>query len=508
MGPDGRAARRRLAQFLPLLLIVLGLGSVAAQPAAPVMVAEIKGAIGVGATGFIQRAIDRARTQNATLLVLQLDTPGGLVSSTRDIISAMLASPVPIAVYVAPSGARAASAGTYIAYASHISAMAPGTHLGAATPVSMGGMPGTPEREPAKKRDGDKSAPADDSTAMERKVLNDAVAYIRSLAQLRGRNADWAERAVRGGETLTADEALRDKVIDVVATDLNDLLAKIDGRKVSAAAGERVLATKGVEIVTLTPDWRDRILTVITEPSIAYLLLIIGFYGIIFEFWSPGFVAPGVIGAISLLLGLAALSVLPVNYAGLALILLGLGLHDRRALHAGHRRARHRRPGLLRRRLDLPVRAYRGRLRVQRALPFIAVTSLTAAALVPLRARQRAAGAQGRHRQRRRGYDRRQRASHRLGAAERPRALPRGIVERARQRHLRCRRCRTRRRRRRTAHSWSNRKPRGDKHVRDQPLVRLRRPRSRSFFCSRTTLCGFSASTSAASSSRSAVSGR
>jgi membrane-bound serine protease (ClpP class) len=231
---------------------------------------------------------------------------------------------VPIAVYVAPSGARAASAGTYIAYASHISAMAPGTHLGAATPVSMGGMPGS--SEPARRRDGDKSAPADDSTAMERKVLNDAVAYIRSLAQLRGRNADWAERAVRGGETLTADEALRDKVIDVVATDLNDLLAKIDGRKVSVAAGARVLATRGATIVTLAPDWRDRILTVITDPSIAYLLLIIGFYGIIFEFWSPGFVAPGVIGAISLLLGLAALSVLPVNYAGLALILLGLGL--------------------------------------------------------------------------------------------------------------------------------------------------------------------------------------
>lgn len=327
MGPDGSAAMQRLRAFLPLLLIVLGLGSAAAQPAAPVIVADIKGAIGVGATGFIQRAIERARTQNATLLVFQLDTPGGLVSSTRDIISAMLASPVPIAVYVAPSGARAASAGTYIAYASHVSAMAPGTHLGAATPVSMGGMPGsTPEREPAKRGDDDKSKPAEGGTAMERKVLNDAVAYIRSLAQLRGRNADWAERAVRGGETLTADEALREKVIDVIATDLTDLLAKIDGRKVSAAAGERVLATKGAAIVTLMPDWRDRILTVITDPSIAYLLLIIGFYGIIFEFWSPGFVAPGVIGAISLLLGLAALSVLPVNYAGLALILLGIAL--------------------------------------------------------------------------------------------------------------------------------------------------------------------------------------
>ncbi len=324
MGPDGNAAIWQRVRLLPLLLILLGLGSAAAQPAAPVIVAEVRGAIGVGATGFIQRAIDRARAQNATLLVLQLDTPGGLVSSTRDIISAMLASTVPIAVYVAPAGARAASAGTYIAYASHISAMAPGTHLGAATPVSMGGMPGS--TEPAKRRDGDKSAPADESTAMERKVLNDAVAYIRTLAQLRGRNADWAERAVRSGETLTADDALREKVIDVVATDLNDLLAKIDGRKVKAAAGEHVLVTKGATIVTLAPDWRDRILTVITDPSIAYLLLIIGFYGIIFEFWSPGFVAPGVIGAISLLLGLAALSVLPVNYAGLALILLGLGL--------------------------------------------------------------------------------------------------------------------------------------------------------------------------------------
>jgi membrane-bound serine protease (ClpP class) len=327
MGLDMRTVLQRLRHVLPLL-VVLTLASAEAQPSAPVLVADVKGAIGVASTGFIQRAIDRARAQNATLLVLQLDTPGGLVSSTRDIISAMLASPVPIAVYVSPSGARAASAGTYIAYASHVSAMAPGTHLGAATPVSMGGMPGLPgDRDQDKKREDDKKKPAsDEGSAMERKVLNDAVAYIRSLAQLRGRNADWAERAVRAGETLTADEALREKVIDVVARDLPDLLRQLDGRRVTAAETERVIATKGATLVTLSPDWRDRILAVITDPSIAYLLLIIGVYGIIFEFWSPGFVAPGVIGAISLLLGLAALSVLPVNYAGLALIFLGIAL--------------------------------------------------------------------------------------------------------------------------------------------------------------------------------------
>jgi membrane-bound serine protease (ClpP class) len=321
MGLDGRSARRILASALSPLLLALALTTAAAQPAAPVLVAEIKGAIGVASTGFIQRAMEKARAQDATLLVLQLDTPGGLVSSTRDIISAMLASPVPIAVYVAPSGARAASAGTYIAIASHIAAMAPGTHLGAATPVALGGAPGMPGEDKRSEKD-----KAGDGSAMDRKVINDAVAYIRSLAQLRGRNADWAERAVRGGETLTAEEALRDKVVDLVAPSLAALLTSIDGRKVTTASGERTLATKSATITTLAPDWRDRILAVITDPSIAYLLLIIGIYGIIFEFWSPGFVAPGVIGAISLLLGLAALSVLPVNYAGLALILLGIAL--------------------------------------------------------------------------------------------------------------------------------------------------------------------------------------
>lgn len=300
----------------------------------PILVVDVKGAIGVGTGYFLTKALERARDQRAGLLVVRIDTPGGLVSATRDIIQAILASPVPVAVFVAPSGARAASAGTYIAYAAHIAAMAPGTHLGAATPVQLGapGLPGAPE--PPNKDDGGKDD-ASGGTAMERKVMNDAIAYIRSLAQLRGRNADWAEQAVREAATLTAAEALKENVVDVTAANLADLLEQLDGRPVETADGTKRLDTFAASVVTIEPDWQARLLSTITDPNIAFILLMIGIYGIIFEFWSPGLTGPGVVGAISLILGLMALSALPVNYAGLALLALGVALMAAEAFAPG-----------------------------------------------------------------------------------------------------------------------------------------------------------------------------
>ncbi|MGQ0664814.1 MAG: NfeD family protein [Pseudomonadota bacterium] len=319
--PRVQPPRRALALGL---VVVFGVAMWPAEGRAspPVVVLEVKGVIGVAASGYVARGLDQARVQDASLVVLRMDTPGGLLTSTREIVQAILASPVPVAVYVAPAGARAASAGTYIVYASHVAAMAPGTHLGAATPVALGvpGMPESPDRD-RRRDDGERS-----SGTMERKVVNDAAAYLRGLAQLRGRNAEWAEQAVRAGATLTAAEALGERVVDLVARDLDELLAQLDGRGVSAAGAERVLATKDAAVLTLAPDWRERALGVISDPNVAYLLLLIGIYGIILEFWNPGFVAPGVIGAIALLLALAALAVLPVDYAGLALILLGIAL--------------------------------------------------------------------------------------------------------------------------------------------------------------------------------------
>ncbi|HET9403979.1 MAG TPA: nodulation protein NfeD [Burkholderiales bacterium] len=321
-----------------ILFAALLSGGAAAESARPVITFEIKGAIGVAATMQMEAALVRARQENAALVVMNLDTPGGLVTSTRDIIQAMLASPVPIAVYVSPSGARAASAGTYMAYAAHVSAMAPGTHLGAATPVQMGPPGGTPGSPAPAKRDGEpgrKDAPTDGQSAMERKVLNDAIAYLRSLAQLRGRNAAWAEKAVRDAATLTAEEAVKARVVDFLAADLAELLARADGRRVKAAGVEQRIATKGAETIAVEPDWRMRVLGVLTNPNIAFLLLLAGVYGILFEFWNPGAVVPGVIGGISLLLALAALTVLPVNYAGLALLLLGIALMTVEALTPG-----------------------------------------------------------------------------------------------------------------------------------------------------------------------------
>jgi membrane-bound serine protease (ClpP class) len=326
-----KAAAVPAAWLSALLFIGLFAASIAdarAQPSPdrPVLLIDIKGAIGFVAVEHLTKALGRAASQDAPALIVRLDTPGGLVSSTREMIQAILASRVPVVTYVAPNGSRAASAGTYLMYASHVAAMAPSTHLGAATPISLapGGLPGSPP--PPKPSPGPDKQPPDPLTGMERKVVNDAVAYIRSLAELRGRNPDWAERAVREAATLTATAALQERVIDVIAKDVADLLTQIDGRKTTTAAGETRLETKGRGTVELKPDWKMRVMSAIADPNIALILLMIGIYGILFEFWTPGAVAPGVVGGICLLVALTALSVLPVNYAGLALLLLGIGL--------------------------------------------------------------------------------------------------------------------------------------------------------------------------------------
>ena len=320
-----------MVRLLCLLAVAsLGFAPSWSSTASPsVAVVPLSGAIGPASADFVTRALARAADEHAQLVVLQIDTPGGLDRSMRQIVKEILASPVPVAAFVAPSGARAASAGTYILYASHIAAMAPGTNLGAATPVNMG-APESPNASPQKPGDtkDSKEQPtaekAAEQTAMSKKQVHDAAAYIRSLAQLRGRNAAWGERAVREAVSLSADEALTEKVIDVTARDVSDLVAKLNGRKVTTASGEQVLATSDVTLISIEPDWRTRFLAVITDPSVALLLLMAGVYLLIFEFMNPGMALPGVLGAISLLLGLFALQMLPVNYAGLGLLLLGL----------------------------------------------------------------------------------------------------------------------------------------------------------------------------------------
>lgn len=293
-------------------------------PSLEVLVVDVSGAIGVGTRFYLNEAFQQARNRDSALIVLRLDTPGGLVSATREIIQQILASPVPVVLYVAPNGARAASAGTYISYAAHVAAMAPGTHLGAATPVRIS-LPGAqPPASPGGKDD--KTAKPAGGDAMENKILNDAIAGLRSLAQLRGRNAEWAEKAVRDASTLTASEALKLNVVDIVAANVPDLLHQIDGRTVQMARGPRVIRSANATISEFPMNWKAQFLSAITDPNIAFILLLVGFYGIVFEFLSPGLTGPGIVGAISLLLGLAALSMLPLNFAGVALLLLGLAL--------------------------------------------------------------------------------------------------------------------------------------------------------------------------------------
>jgi membrane-bound serine protease (ClpP class) len=291
-------------------------------------VLTIEGAIGPGTSDYVVRGLADAASDDVALVVLELDTPGGLDTSMREIVRAILASPVPVVGYVTPRGARAASAGTYILYATHLAAMAPATNLGAATPIAIGAAPA---REPAADDSSADSTPSDEADALPadagaRKAVNDAVAYIRGLAEERGRNADWAERAVRLGESASAEAALELGVIEIIATNHADLLEQVDGRVVMVDDMPRSLATADLELERREPDWRTRFLTVVGNPTVAYLLMLIGIYGLALEGYSPGALVPGTVGAISLLLALFAFQILPVNYAGLALVVLGIGL--------------------------------------------------------------------------------------------------------------------------------------------------------------------------------------
>jgi len=299
----------------------------AAPPVATVL--EIRGAIGPATARYVVQGLKHARQNHAQLAVLELDTPGGLDSSMREIVQAILASEVPVVGYVTPAGARAASAGTYILYASHVAAMAPATNLGAATPVAIGGEPPSPAvaaPAPAAGKGTPAAQPAPPGTALERKVVNDAAAYITALAELRGRNAAWAESAVRGGVSLSATAALREHVIDLIAADPTELAAQLDGREVQLATGAVRLATSQLRFARERPDWRTQLLAVITNPTVAYGLLMIGIWGLLLEGYNPGAVLPGVAGSICLLVALFAFQILSVNYAGLALVVLGTGM--------------------------------------------------------------------------------------------------------------------------------------------------------------------------------------
>jgi membrane-bound serine protease (ClpP class) len=348
---SGDAFRKAIGYLLLFMLMVLWAREAVAQEPetdtagavdGTAYILDVQGPIGPATRDFLSRSLETAADRDARLVIIRMDTPGGLDASTRDMIKDILNSPVPVATWVGPAGARAASAGTYILYASHIAAMSPATNVGAATPVAIiGGAPGQDKGAPKGKGEKNKEAEDDAETdesaeeepdspaaeagdAMMKKAINDSVAYIRGLADKRGRNADWAEQAVREADSITAEKALELGVIDLIAANIGDLLEQIDGRVVEVNDREVTLATRGIVTERLEPDWRNELLAVITSPTIAYMLLLIGIYGLILEGYNPGAILPGVVGAICLLMALYAFQMLPVNYAGLGLIVLGI----------------------------------------------------------------------------------------------------------------------------------------------------------------------------------------
>ena len=327
---------RRVCAALTWLLLLIA-APFSAQAQSKVVVLEIEGGIGVAQSAYLTDGLEHARSTGADLVLLKLDTPGGLVVSTEDMIQEILGSPVPVATYVWPEGAHAASAGTFILMASHIAAMAPTTRIGAATPVTLSGGDTTPapaEDSPAGEdgegESGSEAEPGEQSplqgTALERKVLNDSVAQIRGLAERYGRNADWAERAVTEAITATADEALELNVIEFIANDPEHLLEQINGHEVMVQNASVTLDTETTTLEAFEPGWRNKFLAVISNPEIVLLLAMVGLYGLMYEGWNPGAIVPGVVGVICLLIAAYALQILPVNYAGIALILLGLAL--------------------------------------------------------------------------------------------------------------------------------------------------------------------------------------
>ena len=323
----GTTLRRFLKLPALTTLLLIASGSVfSAAEASQIVELEVKDGIGVATADYLISGIEHAEEINAELVIINMDTPGGLMKPMRDMVQKILASSVPVMTYVTPAGARADSAGTYILLASHIAAMTPTTHLGAATPVSLSGEDATPPvDDDTDNEDSDAPAPPSGSS-MERKVMNDAVSYIRGLAERHGRNADWAEKAVTEAATLTASQALEQNVIEFIAADRDELLKLIDGHEVEINGETITLATADAQVEAYEPNWRIRLLGVISNPEIVLLLGLIGLYGLMYEGWNPGAIVPGVVGVICLLLAAYALQVLPVNYAGLALIFLGVAL--------------------------------------------------------------------------------------------------------------------------------------------------------------------------------------